>query len=934
MPRGNRSRINFLFPNRLSSDQAANLEMSISTEEIRNAVWACGENKSPGPDGFTFEFFRKFWGIIGPDFCLAVKWFFDHNSFSKGCNSAFIDLIPKVLDPKFVSDYRPISLIGCLYKCKHKKQQAMIFKVDFAKAYDSIRWDFLDDVLHSFGLGLKWHSWILGSLSSGRASILVNGSPTSEFQFHCGLKQGDPLAPYLFILVMESLHLSFSRVVDAGIFKGLKINNSTTVSHLFYADDAVFVGEWVEDKRKKSHLLGVGIPNDSIAIAASTLGCSVMKTPFKYLGVMVGGNMSNIKVWDDIIRKLNSRLSKWKVKSLSIGGRLMLLKSVLGSTPIYWMSLYKVPKSVLASMEAIRRKFFNGAQDNEKKVTWIKWSKVLSAKKQGGLGVSSFYALNRALLFKWVWRCISQDNSLWFRVISAIHGSKFQDLSSVSSSSWNAIVREVRVLKSRGVDLLSHCKKRVGNGMRTSFWCDVWIGDQQLSCLFPRIFALEEDKDCSVAAKLQGAFDLSFRRQVRGGVESQQLIQLQELISTSILTNTEDRWVWDLNGSGSFRVSDVRNLLDEFFLPKDEIATRWIKFIPIKVNVFAWKVSLDRLPTRLNLIHRGVHVPSLLCPICSVSSEDTSHLLFSCPMASDVARLVCRWWDLVWTPLGSYSDRLSWFKSIRLGSNLKAMLEGVFYISWWCIWNYRNQLLFAAHKPRKDVIFDDIVARSFTWCNARCIIRQETQNDYTSDQMVEWAEQEHFEYEETKTSHSISPISTMLSSTIETCLSYTHFYSPVTYYMAYEENETRQAIVLKLQREIQAEETLAHQLLCNLTRYTEEMHIRSLQITSNPENIRLTVLIKLQEALDEEAILEEQMLALMHRFANRFMDRRVEINNLMVLHDHPLIDYGKYALGCMTGADMKKCVELKGVRDKLLRSMEEKRQLITNYRDM
>ncbi|GJR58928.1 hypothetical protein Tco_1501090 [Tanacetum coccineum] len=111
------------------------------------------------------------------------------------------------------------------------------------------------------------------------------------------------------------------------------------------------------------------------------------------------------------------------------------------------------------------------------------------------------------------------------------------------------------------------------------------------------------------------------------------------------------------------------------------------------------------------------------------------------------------------------------------------------------------------------------------------IIRQETQNDYTSDQMVEWAEQEHFEYEETKTSHAIAPISTMLSSIIETCLSYTHFFSPLTYYMAYGETEARQAIVLKLQREIQAEETLAHQLLCNLTRYTEEMNIRSLQIT-------------------------------------------------------------------------------------------------------
>nr|GEX37431.1 hypothetical protein [Tanacetum cinerariifolium] len=104
-------------------------------------------------------------------------------------------------------------------------------------------------------------------------------------------------------------------------------------------------------------------------------------------------------------------------------------------------------------------------------------------------------------------------------------------------------------------------------------------------------------------------------------------------------------------------------------------------------------------------------------------------------------------------------------------------------------------------------------------------------------------------------------------------------------------------------------------------------------MASNPKNVRLAVLMKLEEAVDVEIILEEQMLALVHRLADRFMDRRVEINNLMVLHDHPLIDYGKYALGCMTEADMKKCVELKGVRDELLRSMEEKRQLITNYRD-
>ncbi|GJY55851.1 hypothetical protein Tco_0454966 [Tanacetum coccineum] len=102
-------------------------------------------------------------------------------------------------------------------------------------------------------------------------------------------------------------------------------------------------------------------------------------------------------------------------------------------------------------------------------------------------------------------------------------------------------------------------------------------------------------------------------------------------------------------------------------------------------------------------------------------------------------------------------------------------------------------------------------------------------------------------------------------------------------------------------------------------------------MANNPNDVRLTVLMKLQEAIDEEACLEEQIFGLMHRFAERFTNRRVEINRLMTLHDEPLIEYVKYALRCMTGADMKKTVHLKSVRDELLRSMEEKHQLIRNY---
>nr|GFC14650.1 RNA-directed DNA polymerase, eukaryota [Tanacetum cinerariifolium] len=131
-----------------------------------------------------------------------------------------------------------------------------------------------------------------------------------------------------------------------------------------------------------------------------------------FKGVMVGENMSRLKAWDDIILKMKSCLSKWKVKSISIGGRLTLLKSVLGASPIYDMSIFTVPCGVLKALKSIRNRFFNGADQSDHKITWVAWDKVLASKKKGGLGVSSFFALNRALLLKWVWRFVSQDGSL------------------------------------------------------------------------------------------------------------------------------------------------------------------------------------------------------------------------------------------------------------------------------------------------------------------------------------------------------------------------------------------------------------------------------------------------------------------------------------------------------------------------------------------
>ncbi|GJW74963.1 RNA-directed DNA polymerase, eukaryota [Tanacetum coccineum] len=436
-PDGNRAIIQMNYPRRISSDQQMDLESEVTNDEIKRAVWDCGTDKAPGPDGFTFGFYRRFWYLIDNDVYEAVKYFFIHGDIPKGCNSSFIALIPKIPDANLVKDFRPISLIGSLYKiiakilanrlvgvlgdivnevqsafvadrqildgpfilnevmqwCKMKKKQSLVFKVDFEKAYDSVRWDFLDDILGKFGFGDKWRTWIQRCLKSSRGSIIINGSPTEEFQFFKGLKQGDPLSPFLFILVMESLHLSFQRVEEAGLFKGVKIGPTITLSHMFYADDAVFVGKWCESNittlvhvldcfhrasglkinMSKSKILGVHVTRDRVKEAALRLGCLTFKAPFLYLGTKVGGSMSRWYEWDEVVDRVKKRLSRWKMKSLSIGGRLTLLRSVLGSMTTFHMSIFKVPLGVLRTLESIRSHFFSGHDLGGNKASWISW---------------------------------------------------------------------------------------------------------------------------------------------------------------------------------------------------------------------------------------------------------------------------------------------------------------------------------------------------------------------------------------------------------------------------------------------------------------------------------------------------------------------------------------------------------------------------------
>ncbi|GKA85188.1 ribonuclease H-like domain-containing protein [Tanacetum coccineum] len=411
-------------------------------------------------------------------------------------------------------------------------------------------------------------------------------------------------------------------------------------------------------------------------------------------------------------------------ETLSVGGRLTLIKSVLTSLPLYHMSLYKAPLGVLRDLESLRRKFFNGADINEKRFSMISWNKILASKQKGGLGVSSFFALNRSLLFKWVWRFLSQDASLWHRLIAVLYGNRspFVHTGSVSSlSPWNCILKELNSLSAKGINLLALLKKKVGNGANTLFWEDCWINDVPLSRSFPRLYALELKKGITVADKLiDASFVASFRRNPRGGVEEEQLHHLVELVGSISLSPSNDRWAWLLGSSGEFSVHSARTFIDDILLPFVGDVTRWVKVVPIKVNILAWKVCLDKLPTRLNLSLRGIDIPSIICPNCGLAGESCSHLFYSCNLARTLWRKIARWWEIDIPDFSCYEEWIAWFKTTRFSKTQKEMLEGVFYVMWWMIWKFRNQVLFGSSHPRMELLFDDIVSYSFTWCSNRC----------------------------------------------------------------------------------------------------------------------------------------------------------------------------------------------------------------------
>ncbi|KAJ0568314.1 putative RNA-directed DNA polymerase [Helianthus annuus] len=643
----------------------------------------------------------------------------------------------------------PLILNEAIAWMKKAKKTGMIFKVDINKAYDSLNWNFLESVMIQMNFPVKWRKWIMATLDSARASVLVNGSPTMEFKYARGLRQGDPLSPFLFVIAMEALTGIMKKAISEGIFEGLRCtNDGPLLSHLIYADDVIFLGKWsfgnalnlrrilrcfflvsgLKVNLAKCSVFGVGINDEEVELMADCMNSKKGSLPFKHLGLTVGANMNLIRNWKSVIDIFKSRLSIWKAKSLSYGGRITLIKSVLNSLPTYFFSLYKAPAKVIDELERIRRSFFWSGSDENSYTSWMAWEKVIAPIEYGGLGFGSLRDANLAMLSKWWWRFKTDKDGLWRRVIWSVHHSE-RSWSPIPArisvpGPWKQIVSVQTPLNSVGISLPDLIWCEVGSESKALFWLDYWIGTQPLYIMFPLLFALEVDKLCRVSQRVVweswgASFMWLWKRSLNLDDEVYELQNLIDMLNLFRPRAGPDVWIWKPMPTYGFSVAAIKNAAATFNRSVPEFSFFWNNLVPKKVGIVSWRALSERLPTKSALAARNIDIGSSGCPLCNEHSESSEHLFVACHFSQAIWLGIAQWCKIAPLIMFSLKDVLDIRYAVSGSKRKKKIINAIFQVVIWSIWRLRNEVIFRQVDPNMSRVIEETKSMSYLWIKNR-----------------------------------------------------------------------------------------------------------------------------------------------------------------------------------------------------------------------
>ncbi|KAA3464145.1 reverse transcriptase [Gossypium australe] len=529
------------------------------------------------------------------------------------------------------------------------------------------------------GFAERWVSLVMKCVSTVSYSVNINGNRGKHFYPSRGLRQGDPLSPYLFLICSEGLSALIRQAVGAGSFQGVKASRrGPAISHLLFADDCVLFGEATKERAyflkgvlkqyEKSSGQCVNLDKGEQEVS-NVLGMRRSNNIEKYLGLPNVVGKRKKRSFQHLKDKVNQRIGQWSSRYLSQGGKEVFIKSVLQAIPTYAMTCFLLPKSLCGELESIFAKYWWLHGKDKRGIHWCHWDFLCRTKEKGGLGFRNMSKFNISLLAKQGWRIMTQADSLVARLRNS------------SSYTWKSIWAAQDVLRKGLV-------WRVGTGKTISINYDAWIPEATN-------FRLSSQVDLMRDYCVNLLIDSTTRKWKEELVKDTFVeVDAARILRIPLASNPhEDFLAWGGEASGEFSVRSAYKLLQNSEDNPRAYALQtsyrklyrklWLLNLPTKIKITVWKISWHFLPTRVNLQHRRL-LADPRCPRCGERAETVDHLFRECPVTVEI------WSILLFGNILVNDDRTFEQWLIWVCEQFSMQDFRIFCCALWAIWGDRN----------------------------------------------------------------------------------------------------------------------------------------------------------------------------------------------------------------------------------------------------
>ncbi|KAJ4767870.1 RNA-directed DNA polymerase (reverse transcriptase)-related family protein [Rhynchospora pubera] len=590
------------------------------------------------------------------------------------------------------------------FKQKNFKQPAFMLKVDVSKAFDKIEWDFLAKAMIYLNVPLNMVNLMLSCYRRAQVSLTINGKRDGFIIPTRGLRQGCPMSPYVFIMAMEMLSRLMSKTQREGNLKGIKLaHSSPVIMHIMYADDLVIFGDAHQreidtinsllnhfgkasglkmNPEKSTFWASRACDQAAVHRVMNNLQASVAEGEDKYLGAVIEGGRSGMKTGKMLLEKMRAKLNGWRAQMLSHVGRMVMIKSVLMSLPVYYMSMECVPKSIVKQMNSLMARFFWGKPAEGRYMAPIAWKTICQPVEEGGLDVRDLNIFCEALFMKLVWDVISNEEKLWVQICKSKYcphiGFWKAKENSNCSKMWRNIIQ-------RRVFFETNVHWCIGNGVDIKAVGQPWFSGWEQQGQVPlrnrkKVIAdlYDFNASCWKMEELNAIFNPA---------QVIQILNSQTVPKRDV--GLKDTMIWNQSKKGKYNVKEGYQLMynqrrvqttsaaSDLWVAKQ----RW-KIIP-KVKIFLWRLISGALMLSNN-VHRRISAVSPMCQRCGEENEFESHCFFFCHGSRAVwfaSNLGLRTQDLSMNIVAAVRQCIG---------QMNGEEEKIFSYTLWEIWKARN----------------------------------------------------------------------------------------------------------------------------------------------------------------------------------------------------------------------------------------------------